>query len=192
MCFFLIELGHFPFLFLLFLSILTWRNDQNCILKRIKRMINPLQLWPLPNFCSHELTAWYPMRAIFIRNKKNQQRNKKNRVNLMYTSHCNLLCKLPCRRERCGRCRRHWVERSHNQVMCPHIFDDFHRSKFWNQKKNETLNNDKCIHNGVLWRLRSIYPAIFTAFRIRILALSNSRFTTHALAATRSTSMAIL
>lgn len=38
----------------------------------------------------------------------------------------------------------------------------------------------------------SIYPAILTAFKIRIRALSNSLFTTHALAATRSTSMAIL
>lgn len=42
------------------------------------------------------------------------------------------------------------------------------------------------------WSIKYAYAAIFTAFKMRIRALSNSRFTTHALAATRRTSIAIL
>lgn len=45
---------------------------------------------------------------------------------------------------------------------------------------------------SILRKKNVSYPAILTAFKINIRALSNSRFTTHALAACRSTSIAIL
>lgn len=102
--------------------------------------------------------------------------------------------KLPCRRERSEQCHPHSVRKSHNQAVYLHTSDDIHQSMFYIMKTIKMIN--LFIIRSVVAvahvNLRFIYPAIFTVFKMRILALSNSRFTTHALAAIRSTSIAIL
>lgn len=74
--------------------------------------------------------------------------------------------------------------------MCRHIFDDFHRSDFcWHENISIKHFIEAAVCNVLQY---CTYMAILTAFRINILALLNSRFTTHAFAVCRSTSMAIL
>lgn len=105
---------------------------------------------------------------------------------------------LLCTRGRFERLHRHSGERIRNRVMCPHISDDFHRNEFWNDE-GERERIPILISYWYPTVLESCcssyadnYMAILTAFRINILALLNSRFTTHAFAVCRNTSMAIL